>query len=65
VTATPEQSGQQRQYEDALERGAVYEDAEGRRTTDPDTAAEHANSEADRNLEHLERGEVGPGIPEE
>ena len=42
----------------------MYQDAEGRRTTDPETAAEHADSEADRNAEHLQRGEVGPGIPE-
>jgi hypothetical protein len=51
--------------EDELERGQVYQDAEGRRTTDPETAAEHADDEAERNLEHLERGETGPGIPEE
>ncbi|MGC1212258.1 MAG: ribonuclease [Micromonospora sp.] len=58
---TPEQRQQQ---EEALETGEVYQDAEGRRTTDPASAAEHADSEADRNAEHLERGEVGPGIPE-
>jgi len=43
----------------------VHQDVEGRRTTDPDTAAEHAASEADRNAEHLKRGEVGPRVPEE
>ncbi|MFI6262435.1 ribonuclease [Micromonospora sp. NPDC051006] len=59
----PEQS-QQRQ-EDALETGALYQDAEGRRTRDPGAGAEHADSEADRNAEHLSRGEVGPGVPEE
>ncbi|PWU44393.1 ribonuclease [Micromonospora globispora] len=58
---TPEQS--RRQQEEALESGEVYRDAEGRRTTDPDAAAAHAESEADRNAEHLQRGEVGPGIP--
>jgi len=42
----------------------VYQDAEGRRTTEADTGAEHADSEAERNAEHLERGEIGPGIPE-
>ena len=65
MTATPEQSGQQRQQEEALERGGLYQDAEGRRTADPDAAVEHADSEAERNAEHLERGEVGPGIREE
>jgi hypothetical protein len=64
MTATPEQSGQRRQQEEALESGGLYQDAEGRRTTDPTTAAEHADSEAERNAEHLERGETGPGIPE-
>jgi len=64
VTATPEPSGQRRQHEEALETGEVYQDAEGRRTTDADTGAEHADSEAERNAEHLERGEIGPGIPE-
>jgi hypothetical protein len=49
----------------AYEEGRAYVDAEGRRTTDPEKAAEDADSEADRNLEHLERGEVGPGIPED
>ncbi|MFC0506562.1 ribonuclease [Micromonospora costi] len=58
---TPEQS----QQEQALERGEVFQDAEGRRTRDPGEGAAHANSEADRNAEHLRRGEVGPGIPEE
>lgn len=47
------------------EEGQAYVDSEGRRTTDPEKAAEDADDEADRNLEHLERGEVGPGIPEE
>ena len=51
-------------HRQALESGGVYQDAEGRRTTDPDTAAEHADSEAERNAEHLEHGEIGPGIPE-
>ncbi|MGN9777509.1 hypothetical protein ACTMS0_17335 [Micromonospora sp. H33] len=54
-----------RQEEQALESGELYQDAEGRRTTDPGTGAAHADSEADRNVEHLERGEVGPGIPEQ
>ncbi|WP_446217308.1 ribonuclease [Micromonospora sp. IBHARD004] len=58
---TPES---RRQEEQALESGEVYQDAEGRRTTDPGTAAAHAHSEADRNAEHLKRGEVGPGAPE-
>ncbi|MER7458808.1 ribonuclease [Micromonospora sp. NPDC126480] len=58
---TPEQ---RRQDEEALESGEAYQDAEGRRTADPDTAAAHADSEADRNAEQLSRGEVGPGIPE-
>ncbi|MEW2383997.1 ribonuclease [Micromonospora sp. NPDC047707] len=53
------------QQEQALERGEVYEDAEGRRTVDPAAGAAHADSEADRNAEHLQRGEVGPGVPEE
>ncbi|NJP34522.1 ribonuclease [Micromonospora thermarum] len=60
---TPEQ--RHSQQEQALERGEVYEDAEGRRTTDPGAGAAHADSEADRNAEHLQRGEVGPGVPEE
>ncbi|WP_433287475.1 ribonuclease [Micromonospora sp. CA-244673] len=59
---TPEQS---RQHGDALETGAVYQDAEGRRTTDAGAGAANADSEADRNAEHLRRGEVGPGVPEE
>jgi hypothetical protein len=63
VTATPGQSPQPQQ-ENALESGEVYQDAEGRQTTDPDTAAQHADSEAERNLKHLERGEIGPGVPE-
>ncbi|MDG4827306.1 ribonuclease [Asanoa sp. WMMD1127] len=60
MTDIPEQSRQ----EEALEQGAVFQDAEGRQTTDPGKAAEHADSEADRNEERLQRGEVGPGIPE-
>jgi hypothetical protein len=64
VTATPEQSRQRRQQDEALESGQVFQDAEGRRTTNPDTAAEHADSEAERNAEHLKRGETGPGIPQ-
>ncbi|MCO1594425.1 ribonuclease [Micromonospora sp. RHAY321] len=59
---TPEQS---RQQERALERGELYQDAEGRQTTDPGAGAANADSEADRNAEHLRRGEVGPGVPEE
>jgi hypothetical protein len=62
VVTTPERS--RRQQEEALEKGEVYQDVEGRRTTDPATGAAHADSEADRNAEHLGRGEVGPGIPE-
>lgn len=58
---TPEQSQQER----ALETGEVYQDAEGRRTTDPGAGAANADSEADRNEEHLRRGEVGPRVPEE
>ncbi|MEU5872725.1 ribonuclease [Glycomyces sp. NPDC047369] len=58
---TPEQSQQER----ALETGAVYQDAEGRRTTDPGAGATHADDEADRNAELLRRGEVGPRVPEE
>jgi hypothetical protein len=66
MTQTPEQSGRQRhQEEEALETGEVYQDAEGRRTADPQTGAEHADSEAERTARRLERGEVGPGIPEE
>jgi hypothetical protein len=64
VTTTPEQSGQRRQQDEALESGGLYQDAEGRRTADPTAAAEHADTEAERNTEHLERGETGPGIPE-
>jgi hypothetical protein len=60
----PEPSQQPRQ-EDALETGAVQQDAEGRRTSDPGKAVEHADSEAERNAEHLDRGEVGPGVPPE
>ncbi|MET8832987.1 ribonuclease [Micromonospora sp. NPDC004540] len=59
----PEQS--RRQQEDALERGEEYQDAEGRRTRDPAAGVDNAASEADRNVEHLRRGEVGPGVPEE
>ncbi|MEW2441097.1 ribonuclease [Micromonospora marina] len=55
----------QRQQEDALERGQVFQDAEGRRTRDPGAGAENAESEADRNAEHLAHGEVGPGLPED
>lgn len=62
VVTTPESRQKQEQ---ALESGELYQDAEGRRTADPSTGAAHADSEADRNAEHLERGEVGPGIPEE
>lgn len=65
MSETPEMSRQLEQQEDALETGAVYQDAEGRRTTDPGEGAKHADSEAERSTEHLERGEVGPGIPEE
>ncbi|GIF78153.1 ribonuclease [Asanoa siamensis] len=57
MTSTPEQ--------DARETGQIFEDAEGRRTTDPGKAVEHAQEEADRNEEHLKRGEVGPRVPEE
>lgn len=64
MTATPEPGGRARQHEEALESGEVYQDAEGRRTTDADIGAEHADSEAERNAEHLGRGETGPGIPE-
>ncbi|MET7468122.1 ribonuclease [Micromonospora sp. NPDC005222] len=55
----------QRQQEGALERGQVFQDSEGRRTRDPGAGAENAESEADRNAEHLARGEVGPGLPED
>jgi hypothetical protein len=65
VTSTSEPNQQRRDQEEALDSGAVFQDAEGRRTTDPGTAAEHAESEADRNAEHLQRGETGPGIPDE
>jgi hypothetical protein len=65
VTATPEQGQERHQREDALERGQVFQDAEGHQTTDPGTAMENADSEAERNEQHLRRGEVGPGIPEE
>jgi hypothetical protein len=64
VTTNPAQ-GAQEQQEQALERGEVHQDAEGRLTADPEAGAEHADSEADRNAEHLGRGETGPGIPEE
>jgi hypothetical protein len=50
---------------DPLETGEVFQDAQGRRTTDPGTAIDHADSEAERNEQGLERGEVGPGIPED
>ncbi|KKK00356.1 hypothetical protein [Micromonospora sp. HK10] len=59
----PEQS--RRQQEEALESGEIYQDTEGRRTDDPRAGAGHARSEADRNAEHLRRGEVGPGVPEQ
>ncbi|HET6530781.1 MAG TPA: ribonuclease [Actinoplanes sp.] len=65
MTSTSEPNQQRRDQEEALDSGAVFQDAEGRRTTNPQVAAEHADSEADRNAEHLERGEVGPGIPAE
>jgi hypothetical protein len=65
MTATPEQPRQLKAEEEAFEGGAVFEDAEGRRTTDPATAAEHADSEAERTEAALKRGEVGPGVPEE
>jgi hypothetical protein len=66
MSATAEPGGHRRQQEDeARETGEVHQDAEGRRTTDPRTAAEHADSEAERNAEHLDRGEIGPGIPQE
>jgi hypothetical protein len=65
MTEIPEQSRRLPQQKEALETGEVYQDAEGRRTTDPRTAAEHADSEAERDAEHLARGEIGPGIPEE
>ena len=61
---TPEQGGR-RPSEEALESGQVFQDAQGRQTTDPGTAIEHADSEADSNEERLERGEVGPGIPQQ
>jgi hypothetical protein len=63
VAATPEQ--ERGQGEDAFESGQVFQDAEGRQTTDPSTAMENADSEAERNEESLKRGEVGPGIPPE
>jgi predicted metal-dependent HD superfamily phosphohydrolase len=65
MTAVPEYTQRQRDEDEALETGEAFQDAEGRRTTDPAKAAEHADSEADRTAERLERGEVGPGIPEE
>jgi hypothetical protein len=64
MTATPERSPQPRP-EDALETGPAQQDAEGRRTRDSKEAVEHADSEAERNAEHLQRGEVGPGVPED
>lgn len=60
---TPEHSRRQ-QEDDALERGEVYQDVEGNRTADPHAGAANAHSDADRNAEHLSRGEVGPGVPE-
>ncbi|MEV4619083.1 ribonuclease [Asanoa sp. NPDC049573] len=65
MTTTPEQGSQRQHREDALERGEVFQDAEGRQTTDPRTAMENADSENDRNEERLRQGDVGPGIPEE
>ncbi|MEU4675592.1 ribonuclease [Micromonospora sp. NPDC023737] len=61
---TPRKSRRQ-QEEEALESGAVYQDVKGRRTAEPGDGAAHAHSEADLNAEHLRRGEVGPGAPEE
>ncbi|MFF0467292.1 hypothetical protein ACFYPX_07565 [Micromonospora zamorensis] len=43
----------------------MFQDAEGRRTTDPGAGAASADSEADRNEEHVRRGEVGLRGPEE
>ena len=63
VMTDPEQF--QRLQEGALERGQVFQDAEGRRTRDPGAGAENAESEADRNAEHLACGVVGPGVPED
>ncbi|MEU1964590.1 hypothetical protein GA0070622_3006 [Micromonospora sediminicola] len=59
----PEQFG--RQQEDPLETGRVFQDAEGRRTTDPAEGEANATRDADRNAAHLAHGEVGPGVPEE
>lgn len=65
MTTASGPSQQRRQQEEALETGAAHQDAEGHRTNDPGTAAEHADSEAERNAEHLDRGETGPGVPPE
>jgi hypothetical protein len=65
VTTTPGQGQERHQREDALESGQVFQDAEGHQTTDPSTAVDNADSEAERNEEALKRGEVGPRIPEE
>jgi hypothetical protein len=65
MTVTPEQGQERHRPEDALESGQVFQDAEGHQTTDPSSAMENADSEAERNEEGLKRGEVGPGIPPE
>jgi hypothetical protein len=66
MAVIPDMSGElPPEDEGAYEEGRAFVDAEGRRTTDPEKAVEDADSEADRNLEHLKRGEVGPGIPED
>jgi hypothetical protein len=64
VTTTPEQGSERHHREDVLERGEVFQDAEGRQTADPGAAMENADSENDRNEERLKQGDVGPGIPE-
>jgi hypothetical protein len=66
MAVIPDMSGElPSEDEGGYEEGRAFVDAEGRRTTDPEKAVEDADSEADRNLEHLRRGEVGPGIPED
>jgi hypothetical protein len=67
MAVIPDMSGELPSEDEGLnyEEGRAFVDAEGRRTSDPEKAVEDADSEADRNLEHLERGEVGPGIPED
>ncbi len=65
MTTTPEQGQERHQREDALETGQVFQDAEGHQTTDPGTAMENADSEAERNEQGLKQGEIGPGIPGE